>query len=449
MKNETRRIGLFAGCFDPFPHPGHLLAIRQAMEEGGCTEIVIALHADPSIERPEKSRVYLSTSERRTILESIKGVSDVHVYNTEDDLLDIIKDVCPDVRILGDDYRHNGQDSIVWCVDAMNRSRRFPLKPFTGDKLRIPVFLAKRYPGWTATAFRERIKRNEFWCSPQRQKQELADALARKPNGSFATPISPKEIKPGNAYVVSPEKAASGHHKSEADSIDAATAKLAGCFAAFDPIKPATSPADRIIDAKAAVTELAEHMAVFKQVIDHEDRVWNINGEANRQRLGLLDEFVTWAESRERKLIRTELENAELATTVDRLKDDLRTANQALAGLESELADAESTPRVSPKESPALARQVGGSHYKDMAIQPAEFANRNRLGFIEGCIVKYVCRYKTKNGKLDLEKARHFVDMLIELEYPSPEYGGGCSVDSCNACDTGGCTPEDTVTICD
>lgn len=64
----------------------------------------------------------------------------------------------------------------------------------------------------------------------------------------------------------------------------------------------------------------------------------------------------------------------------------------------------------------ALDMQVGGSHYKDMAIQPAEYLHRNGIGFIEGAIIKYVSRYKAKNGVEDLEKARHFLDMLIEFE---------------------------------
>lgn len=58
--------------------------------------------------------------------------------------------------------------------------------------------------------------------------------------------------------------------------------------------------------------------------------------------------------------------------------------------------------------------QVGGSHYKDMMIQPIEFILKNKLGFCEGNIIKYVCRYKNKNGVEDLKKARHYMDMLIE-----------------------------------
>lgn len=65
----------------------------------------------------------------------------------------------------------------------------------------------------------------------------------------------------------------------------------------------------------------------------------------------------------------------------------------------------------------AFSKEVGGSHYKDMPIQPIEFITKNGLGFIVGNIIKYVCRYKNKNGKEDLLKARHYIDLLIELEY--------------------------------
>lgn len=58
--------------------------------------------------------------------------------------------------------------------------------------------------------------------------------------------------------------------------------------------------------------------------------------------------------------------------------------------------------------------QVGGSHYKDMAIQPIDYIMRNRLDYCEGNIVKYVSRYRYKNGIEDLRKARHYIDMLIE-----------------------------------
>ena len=60
--------------------------------------------------------------------------------------------------------------------------------------------------------------------------------------------------------------------------------------------------------------------------------------------------------------------------------------------------------------------QVGGSHYKDLAIQPLEYIVKNELDFVQGNVVKYVTRYKTKNGLEDLKKAKHYIELLIELE---------------------------------
>jgi len=63
----------------------------------------------------------------------------------------------------------------------------------------------------------------------------------------------------------------------------------------------------------------------------------------------------------------------------------------------------------------SLSRQIGGRHYKDFTIQPVEFIFANDIPYIEGNIIKYVCRWKFKNGIEDLEKAKHYLDMLIDL----------------------------------
>lgn len=65
----------------------------------------------------------------------------------------------------------------------------------------------------------------------------------------------------------------------------------------------------------------------------------------------------------------------------------------------------------------ASDRQEGGSHYKTFAIQPVEFIHKNGIPFIEGNIIKYVLRHKQKNGLEDLNKAKHYIDLLIEQEY--------------------------------
>jgi len=65
----------------------------------------------------------------------------------------------------------------------------------------------------------------------------------------------------------------------------------------------------------------------------------------------------------------------------------------------------------------ASLQQVGGDHYCNMAIQPAEYAQLNNLNFIEGCVVKYVSRHRNKNGAEDIKKAIHFLNLLLEIEY--------------------------------
>jgi hypothetical protein len=67
-------------------------------------------------------------------------------------------------------------------------------------------------------------------------------------------------------------------------------------------------------------------------------------------------------------------------------------------------------------EKVANARQEGGTHYLHFPIQPIDFIQKNGLDWCQGNIVKYVCRYKHKNGLEDLKKARHYLDKLIELE---------------------------------
>lgn len=67
-------------------------------------------------------------------------------------------------------------------------------------------------------------------------------------------------------------------------------------------------------------------------------------------------------------------------------------------------------------EGGALKEQVGGDHYSKLAIQPVEYINANKLTYLQGNVIKYVTRYKDKNGVEDLQKAKHYIDLLIELE---------------------------------
>lgn len=64
-----------------------------------------------------------------------------------------------------------------------------------------------------------------------------------------------------------------------------------------------------------------------------------------------------------------------------------------------------------------LDTQVGGGHYKDLAIQPIEYTVKNNLSFLQGNVIKYITRYKDKNGVEDLKKVKHYVDFILEFEY--------------------------------
>ena len=70
-------------------------------------------------------------------------------------------------------------------------------------------------------------------------------------------------------------------------------------------------------------------------------------------------------------------------------------------------------------------KQIGGSHYLKMKIQPSEFANKNNLPFAEGNAIKYICRHKYKGGKEDLKKAKHYIEMIEERDYQTEKQETG------------------------
>jgi hypothetical protein len=70
--------------------------------------------------------------------------------------------------------------------------------------------------------------------------------------------------------------------------------------------------------------------------------------------------------------------------------------------------------------SKASERQVGGGHYKGMRIQPTEFIVKNDLGWCAGNAIKYICRHRLKHGEADIDKAIHYLELLKEIEYATP-----------------------------
>lgn len=87
-------------------------------------------------------------------------------------------------------------------------------------------------------------------------------------------------------------------------------------------------------------------------------------------------------------------------------------------------------------EERAIDVQVGGSWYKDCAIQPIQYVLANNLGFCEGNVVKYITRWQKKGGLEDLAKAKHYIDLLLESQqvpaptpYPELAEGWGVAID--------------------
>lgn len=68
-----------------------------------------------------------------------------------------------------------------------------------------------------------------------------------------------------------------------------------------------------------------------------------------------------------------------------------------------------------------LNEQIGGEHYKTLAIQPAEFLHRNRIGYLEGSVIYYTIRHRKKNGEQDIRKAIHSLRLILKIEYGKDE----------------------------
>ena len=128
--------GVIAGNFDVY-HPGYVQMLKEA--KGQCDCLIVLLHTDPSIERPEKLKPILSTDERKELLLSIRYVDDVVRYTYEEQLYDLLKMGEFNIRFLGDDY--------------INKS-------FTGDELKIPIHYLDRSHGWSTSKYKTLISKS-------------------------------------------------------------------------------------------------------------------------------------------------------------------------------------------------------------------------------------------------------------------------------------------------
>jgi glycerol-3-phosphate cytidylyltransferase len=111
---EELVIGFTCGAFDLL-HAGHVLMLQEAKEQ--CDHLVVGLQTDPSIDRPGKNKPVQSLIERAIQLNAVKYVDQVVCYQTEEELLELLEVVHPDVRIIGEDYVDKDFTGKEWCWD--------------------------------------------------------------------------------------------------------------------------------------------------------------------------------------------------------------------------------------------------------------------------------------------------------------------------------------------
>ena len=128
------RKGIIAGNFDVI-HPGYVRFFKDA-KENACDWLVVALHVDPTIERPSKAKPILSAEERTEILMALRYVDEVLYYNTEAELIELLRGIAGHVRVIGSDYE--GKD-------------------FTGKSLASDIYYHNRDHNWSTTRFKTEI----------------------------------------------------------------------------------------------------------------------------------------------------------------------------------------------------------------------------------------------------------------------------------------------------
>lgn len=126
-------VGFCCGAFDCL-HPGHILMLADAKAQ--CDILIVGLHVDPSVERPDKNKPVQTVDERLMILQSIRYVDEIRTYETEAELVDLLWSIRPDVRVLGEDWRG---------------------KPITAPDAARRIHWHKRDHNWSSTEMRRRI----------------------------------------------------------------------------------------------------------------------------------------------------------------------------------------------------------------------------------------------------------------------------------------------------
>jgi len=128
-----RKVGFTCGAFDLL-HAGHILMLEEAKEQ--CDYLIVGLHIDPTIDRPEKNKPIQSVEERYIQLKGCRYVDAIMLYETEKELLEILNTIHVDIRILGADWKG---------------------KNYTGHELDIPVYFNSRDHNYSSSELRKRL----------------------------------------------------------------------------------------------------------------------------------------------------------------------------------------------------------------------------------------------------------------------------------------------------
>ena len=140
---EECRVGITFGSFELF-HAGHVFMLEEAKTI--CDYLIVGLQSDPTIDRPKtKNKPVQNIVERQIQLRSCRYVDEIILYNTEEELLDILRTVCWDIRIVGEEYKQ---------------------KEFTGKELCSTtggsLYYNSRKHGFSSTNLRKRITESQF-----------------------------------------------------------------------------------------------------------------------------------------------------------------------------------------------------------------------------------------------------------------------------------------------
>lgn len=145
LKSEGKRIGITFSTFDLGPHAGHIAMLSEAKNH--CDYLIAGLQTDPTIDRPEtKNRPVQSIVERQIQLAACRYVDEVVVYQTEQDLVDLLLILPVDVRILGVEYRDKEFTGMYECqmrgIECIFNSRDHS---FSSSSLRKRVVAAETF----------------------------------------------------------------------------------------------------------------------------------------------------------------------------------------------------------------------------------------------------------------------------------------------------------------